>query len=108
MPDLMAALEASIAAAKSRRRSRPSRPKAPAKSRTGQRRTRAVSSALAAKAKSRAGVRTADRGRGEGRRLSLSNLDKVLYPEPGFTKGQVIDYYTRIAPVCCRTCAAGR
>jgi bifunctional non-homologous end joining protein LigD len=34
----------------------------------------------------------------EGRRLSLSNLDKVLYPEVGFTKGQVIDYYTRIAP----------
>jgi bifunctional non-homologous end joining protein LigD len=35
----------------------------------------------------------------EGRRLKLSNLDKVLYPEPGFTKGQVIDYYTRIAAV---------
>jgi bifunctional non-homologous end joining protein LigD len=34
----------------------------------------------------------------EGRRLKLSNLDKVLYPQPGFTKGQVIDYYTRIAP----------
>jgi bifunctional non-homologous end joining protein LigD len=31
--------------------------------------------------------------------LSLSNLDKVLYPQAGFTKGQVIDYYTRIAPV---------
>jgi bifunctional non-homologous end joining protein LigD len=35
----------------------------------------------------------------EGRNLSLSNLDKVLYPETGFTKGEVIDYYTRIAPV---------
>jgi bifunctional non-homologous end joining protein LigD len=35
----------------------------------------------------------------EGRRLTLSNLDKVLYPEDGFTKGQVIDYYVRIAPV---------
>ena len=35
----------------------------------------------------------------EGRRLSLSNLDKVLYPETGFTKGEVIDYYARIAPV---------
>src|SRR4051794_22799388 len=35
----------------------------------------------------------------DGRRLSLSNLDKVLYPKAGFTKGQVIDYYTRIAPV---------
>ncbi|MDQ2588920.1 non-homologous end-joining DNA ligase [Saccharothrix yanglingensis] len=35
----------------------------------------------------------------EGRRLRLTNLDKVLYPEVGFTKGEVIDYYTRIAPV---------
>lgn len=35
----------------------------------------------------------------EGRELSLSNLDKVLYPEAGFTKGEVIDYYTRVAPV---------
>jgi bifunctional non-homologous end joining protein LigD len=35
----------------------------------------------------------------EGRTLSLSNLEKVLYPVPGFTKGEVIDYYTRIAPV---------
>ena len=34
----------------------------------------------------------------DGRTLSLSNLDKVLYPAAGFTKGQVIDYYTRIAP----------
>src|SRR6201995_3828862 len=35
----------------------------------------------------------------EGHELSLSNLDKVLYPDAGFTKGEVIDYYTRIAPV---------
>jgi bifunctional non-homologous end joining protein LigD len=35
----------------------------------------------------------------EGRRLKLSNLEKVLYPAVGFTKGEVIDYYTRIAPV---------
>ena len=34
-----------------------------------------------------------------GRQLKLSNLDKVLYPETGFTKGQVIDYYTRMAAV---------
>jgi len=33
----------------------------------------------------------------EGRRLRLTNLDKVLYPAAGFTKGQVIDYYTRAA-----------
>ena len=35
----------------------------------------------------------------DGRRLKLSNLDKVLYPEAGFRKGEVIDYYVRIAPV---------
>jgi bifunctional non-homologous end joining protein LigD len=35
----------------------------------------------------------------EGRHLSLSNLDKVLYPEAGFTKAEVIDYYLRVAPV---------
>ncbi|MEU1810891.1 non-homologous end-joining DNA ligase [Micromonospora aurantiaca (nom. illeg.)] len=35
----------------------------------------------------------------EGRSLELSNLDKVLFPQAGFTKGEVIDYYTRIAPV---------
>jgi bifunctional non-homologous end joining protein LigD len=34
----------------------------------------------------------------EGRRLRLTNLDKVLYPATGFTKGQVIDYYARIGP----------
>ena len=35
----------------------------------------------------------------EGRKLTLTNLDKVLYPATGFTKGQVVDYYARIAPV---------
>jgi bifunctional non-homologous end joining protein LigD len=35
----------------------------------------------------------------EGKTLKLSNLDKVFYPETGFTKGQVVDYYTRVAPV---------
>jgi bifunctional non-homologous end joining protein LigD len=34
----------------------------------------------------------------DGRRLVLSNLGKVLYPETGFTKGDVLDYYSRIAP----------
>jgi bifunctional non-homologous end joining protein LigD len=34
-----------------------------------------------------------------GRRLKLSNLDKVLWPVAGFTKGQMIDYYARIAAV---------
>ena len=35
----------------------------------------------------------------KGKKLTVSNLDKVLYPRVGFTKGQVIDYYIRIAPV---------
>jgi bifunctional non-homologous end joining protein LigD len=35
----------------------------------------------------------------DGRHLTLSNLDKVLYPETGFTKSQVIDYYARVAEV---------
>ena len=35
----------------------------------------------------------------EGRTLTLTNLDKVLYPEAGFTKAHVIDYYRRVSPV---------
>src|ERR1041384_438918 len=35
----------------------------------------------------------------DGHNLSLTNLDKVLYPKANFTKGQVIDYYTRIGQV---------
>lgn len=34
----------------------------------------------------------------DGRELKLTNLDKVLYPEAGFTKGEVVDYYAKIAP----------
>ncbi len=34
----------------------------------------------------------------DGRELKLSNLDKVLYPKVGFTKGDVIDFYMDIAP----------
>ncbi len=35
----------------------------------------------------------------DGRRLVLSNLDKLLYPASGFTKGAMLDYYARIAAV---------
>ena len=35
----------------------------------------------------------------DDRTLTLTNLDKVLYPSVGFTKAEVIDYYLRIAPV---------
>ena len=34
----------------------------------------------------------------DGIDLQVSNLDKIFYPATGFTKGQVIDYYIRIAP----------
>jgi bifunctional non-homologous end joining protein LigD len=33
----------------------------------------------------------------DGRELKLTNLDKVLYPKVGFSKGEVVDYYARIA-----------
>jgi bifunctional non-homologous end joining protein LigD len=35
----------------------------------------------------------------EGRSLSISNVDKVMFPADGFTKGQVIDFYIRISEV---------
>ena len=35
----------------------------------------------------------------EGRKLRLSNVEKVFYPATGFTKGQMVDYYVRVAPV---------
>src|SRR5215469_13880735 len=35
----------------------------------------------------------------DGQSLSVSNLDKILYPEARFTKGQVIDYYIKVAEV---------
>jgi bifunctional non-homologous end joining protein LigD len=35
----------------------------------------------------------------EGKELKLSNLDKVLYPQVGFTKGEMVDYYAKVAPV---------
>jgi bifunctional non-homologous end joining protein LigD len=38
----------------------------------------------------------------DGHELKLSNLDKVLYPEVGFTKAEVIDYYARVAPTMLR------
>jgi hypothetical protein len=44
----------------------------------------------------------------EGRKLALTNLDKVFWPEPAMTKGQMLEYYARVARRCCRTCADGR
>jgi bifunctional non-homologous end joining protein LigD len=35
----------------------------------------------------------------DGHRIALTHLDKVLYPETGTTKAEVLDYYARVAPV---------
>jgi len=35
----------------------------------------------------------------DGRRLKISSLDKVMYPETGTTKGEVLNYYAQVAPV---------
>ena len=35
----------------------------------------------------------------DGRRVRLTGLDEVLYPKPGVTKAEVLDYYVRVAPV---------
>ena len=35
----------------------------------------------------------------DGRKVAVSKLDKLMYPDADFTKGQVIEYYVRIAPV---------
>ena len=92
--DLMAALEASVKEAKAARTRHPAgapadgdeEKPAPAKKRTAQ------------------DARSAARGATsvveiDGRQLKVTNLDKVLYPDAGFTKAEVIDYYVRIAPV---------
>jgi len=35
----------------------------------------------------------------DGTKVEVTNLQKIFYPKPGFTKGDVIDYYVRISPV---------
>src|SRR5947207_13816657 len=42
-------------------------------------------------------MRTVESFTVDGHELSFSNLEKVLYPAAGFTKGGVIDYYARIS-----------
>ncbi len=43
----------------------------------------------------------------EGRTLKLSNLDKVLYPRSGTTKGEVLNYYAQVSPVMLPLLATG-
>ena len=42
-----------------------------------------------------------------GKRLSLSNLEKDLYPSYGFTKAHILEYYRRIAGSSCPICKTG-
>ena len=44
----------------------------------------------------------------DGRELRLSNLDKVFWPEEGYTKGDLLGYYFNVAELTCRTCANAR
>ncbi len=55
--------------------------------------------ALSIRRRGAAAAATAAETTVDGRELKLSNLDKVLYPQTGFTKGDVIAYYSQIAPV---------
>ena len=98
--DLMAALEASVAAAKQARKRHPTgreggtddeARRRPTTSKTALTRSRRVHGGVSPTSGTTVEI--------DGRQLSVTNLDKVLYPEVGFTKGEVIDYYVRIAPV---------
>ena len=101
VPDLMAALEASIKGAK--RQSGGAKPS----QEEGRSRSSSSNGAKSAKSKPRKQDRREEvvgRQAGcevevEGRRLRLSNLDKVLYPRSASPRAQVIDYYVRVAPV---------
>ena len=105
-PDLMAALEESLAAVKgeplaggakkSTVRSRSPRRRRPRR-RSPPRSRRARSPPRRAPPPDRE-ARQSREVEVDGRRLALTNLDKVLWPETGFTKGQAIDYYAKVAP----------
>lgn len=41
----------------------------------------------------------------DGHRLQLSNLDKILFPGTETTKGEILNYYARVAPVLLRVVA---
>ena len=74
------------------------------RARASRRRARAASSPA-----TRAAHGRGRRGRARGPQLKLSNLDKVLYPQAGFTKGERDRLLrARSRPCSCPTCAAGR
>ena len=89
--DLMAALEASVKEAKAARTRHP----AGAPGRRGE-----AGAGQEAHPQVRVARTVADQlVEVDGRQLKVTNLDKVLYPDAGFTKAEVIDYYVRVAPV---------
>ena len=93
--DLMAALEASVKEAQGGPRTRhPAGVRRP-----GRGEARAGRRSAPARARSRALTCRDQLVEIDGRQLKVTNLDKVLYPEAGFTKAEVIDYYVRVAPV---------
>ena len=93
----MAAFEESIAAVKGKSDGRGRRKPAEAKTKKAAPKERAAKKRSEPKSSKSAGVASDPVVEVEGRELTLPNLDKVLYPEAGFTKGEVIDYYARVA-----------
>ena len=95
----MAALEESIAAVKGKGRQGAKKPaKEAAKSRAEKAKPHAETLRLAPKPNLEvaAGGRTSRQVEVDGRELKLTNLDKVLYPKAGFTKGEMVDYYAKV------------
>jgi bifunctional non-homologous end joining protein LigD len=64
-------------------------PEGPGAAATGLQKRRQASTAASAPTRVRVG----------DHEVQITNLEKVLFPQTGFTKGQLIDYYARIAPV---------
>ena len=74
----------------------------------GRRRARRPELSGGAVRRGRGAARGRRGGADEGRRLKISNWDKVLYPETGFTKGDLVAYYAGSRRSCSRTCTTGR
>ena len=102
-PDLMAALEESIAAVKGKSDGKAPKPRR--RNRSARKRQSRAEETLARQGE----ILEVGRGRRpthvevDGRELKLTNLDKVLYPKAGFTKGEVVDYYAGSGRRWCRT-----
>ena len=43
----------------------------------------------------------------DGKSLRLTHLSKVMFPEDGFTKAELLLYYQTVAPLSCPTCGGG-